>query len=79
MVDNEGIKNLANAVILQACKDFEDNYMRFDCLVFFKSEWFNILARDAVASRAIIKYLEGKTYGKSKTNTKNNNSVIFTD
>ena len=77
MVDNEGIKNLANAVILQACKDFEDNYMRFDCLVFFKSEWFNILARGAVASRAIIKYLEEKTYGKSKTNKKDQVAKIF--
>ena len=44
---NMGIRNLAEAVILQSIEDLWDKRHRSDCLAFFKGEGFNICARIA--------------------------------
>ena len=36
-------ENLANAIIVQACKDYEEEYYRDDVTVFLKGEWFKTL------------------------------------
>lgn len=42
-----GIRNLAEAVILQSIEDLWDKSNKSDCLAFFKGEGFNIFARIA--------------------------------
>lgn len=36
-------KDLANAIIIQACKDYEEEHYRDDVTVFLRGEWFNTL------------------------------------
>ena len=71
MVDNEGIKRLANAVILRACDDFGIYPHGLDVKAFFLSDWFILLSRGSVEGRTVIKYLEEeqKTHGKKVYST----------
>ena len=36
-------ENLINAIIIQACKDYEQEYYRDDVEVFLKGEWFKAI------------------------------------
>lgn len=47
MFDNEGLKRLANAVVIRACMDYNnDKSSRLEIERFIRSEWFMILTRD---------------------------------
>lgn len=36
-------EDLANAIVVQACRDYEQEYYRTDVEVFLKGEWFKAL------------------------------------
>lgn len=58
---DDAIKELANAVIIQACRDYLDNrtlISRQSIEDFFCSAWFESLSRGALDSQAIIEYLK---------------------
>ena len=40
---NEAYEDLANAIIVQAVKDYQNGYNREECMKFFKSDWYKIL------------------------------------
>ena len=41
--EQEAYENLANAIIVQAVKDYQNGCRREECLKFFKSDWYKIL------------------------------------
>ena len=41
--NRKSYENLANAIILQAMKDYVDGYRTEECRKFFKSDWFKTL------------------------------------
>lgn len=43
MSQNENYENLANAIILQAIKDYKENYHRDEVERFIWSDWFKTL------------------------------------
>lgn len=65
MVDNEGIKRLANAIIERACEDYVSGY-RYgrgyydgaELELFFKSDWFILLSRGCVSGETVLRHLE---------------------
>lgn len=56
----QAYENLANAIILQAIKDYNEDYKKEECLHFFRSQWFSELT--AIPGSAIIRLCEeGRT------------------
>jgi len=51
--ENKGYENLANAIILQAIKDYKENYHRDEVERFIWSDWFRALTD--VAPERIMK------------------------
>lgn len=60
----ENYSELANAIVLQACKDYKDALKRRDVYEcnnlerFFKSEYFMDLVRDKISGTALIKEMK---------------------
>ena len=46
-------ENLANAIILQAVKDYSRGYRKTECLNFFNSDWYKALTE--LPSESIIR------------------------
>ena len=65
----EGIYNLCNAVILQACADYlSGQYSREALEAFFHSSWFLMLVRESIDPDLLIQHLteEVKNRGKRR-------------
>ena len=53
---SEAYQNLANAIIVQAAKDYVNGYKRRECLGFFRSQWYKELTD--IPPHVIIKECE---------------------
>lgn len=69
---DDGIYELANAIVLQAAKDYKDALRRldgYDCDKlerFFLSDYFMELTRDKISGHAIIKELKRQSGMQSR-------------
>ena len=54
----QAYEDLANAIIIQAVKDFKSGYQPIQCMKFFKSDWYKCLT--TFPSEAIIKIAKDK-------------------
>lgn len=54
----QAYENLANAIILQAIKDYKSGYRKKEVMDFFRSEWFSELTN--VPASSIIKICRDK-------------------
>lgn len=57
-IPDEACKNLANAIIIRACLDYNIGFNKQGVKNFFKSDWFTILSRGAVPVDTLINHLE---------------------
>lgn len=55
-------ENLANAIIVQACRDYEEEYYRDDVEVFLKGEWFKTITD--LDGETILKELKNRVIDK---------------
>lgn len=54
--DSEGWRLLANAVIVQAVRDYQEGRISYmDLYRFLKSDWFTLLSRGCVSPDSILK------------------------
>lgn len=65
--------NLANAIVVQACKDYEEEYYRDDVEVFLKGEWFKALT-DLNGER-LLKELKKKVAEEELMNEEKENGI----
>jgi len=63
ITSKKAYENLANAVILQAIKDYKNGYQRKDVLAFFRSQWYKELTD--VPAGSIIKICKNKDVKQS--------------
>lgn len=62
-ISMENLKLLANAIIIQAYKDYKDEpAMRGDVINFIRSDWFIFLSRGYVKQADLIQYLRSEVY-----------------
>lgn len=54
----QGYENLANAIILQAIKDYKQGYQQKEVVSFLRSQWYNELT--GVPASAIMKICKNK-------------------
>ena len=69
MTNRDGIYNLCNAVILQACIDYiSGHYNRKNLEDFFHSSWYSMLVRDSIDPDLLIQHLteEAKNHGQRR-------------
>lgn len=57
-MNNEGVKNLCNAVIKKAVEDYRAGIDRGHLEIFFRSEWFMLLSRGCVSGETVLKHLK---------------------
>ena len=58
LMNDNACKNLANAIIIRACLDYDIGFNKQGYKNFFRSDWFQILSRGCCSPELLINHLE---------------------
>lgn len=67
IVSRESLLLLANAIIINACKDYQDEpATRYVIEKFIKSDYFDLLSRSAISPKILIEHLRNAVKEKEE-------------